>query len=128
MQTVMKLAAEGIKKVSLELGGNAPLIVFNSADIKVAVASTVAAKFRNTGQTCVCPNRIFVQDEIHDQFVEELVKVVGGLKVGEGFTEGVQQGPLINQKAVDKVRTYHQVHILTLPPGARPNSTTRCTS
>ena len=71
-QILMKLAAEGIKKVSFELGGSAPLIVFNVADIKVAVASTVAAKFRNAGQTCVCPNRIFVQDKIHDQFVEEL--------------------------------------------------------
>jgi acyl-CoA reductase-like NAD-dependent aldehyde dehydrogenase len=99
----MKLAAEGIKKVSLELGGNAPLIVFNSADIKVAVASTVAAKFRNSGQTCICPNRIFVQDKVHDQFVEELSKVVGSLKVGDGFTEGVQQGPLINEMAIEKV-------------------------
>ena len=102
----MKLAAEGIKKVSFELGGSAPLIVFNSADIKVAVASTVAAKFRNAGQACISPNRMFVQDKIHDQFVEELAKVVGALKVGEGFTEGVQQGPLINQKAIDKVCTY----------------------
>jgi succinate-semialdehyde dehydrogenase/glutarate-semialdehyde dehydrogenase len=102
-KTVMKLAAEGIKKVSLELGGNAPLIVFNSADIKVAVASTVAAKFRNSGQTCICPNRIFVQDKVHDQFVEELSKVVGSLKVGDGFTEGVQQGPLINEMAIEKV-------------------------
>ena len=103
VQTVMKLAAEGIKKVSLELGGNAPLIVFNSADISVAVASTVAAKFRNSGQTCICPNRIFVQDKVHDQFVEELSKVVGSLKVGDGFTEGVQQGPLINEMAIEKV-------------------------
>jgi succinate-semialdehyde dehydrogenase/glutarate-semialdehyde dehydrogenase len=102
-KTVMKLAAEGIKKVSLELGGNAPLIVFNSADIKVAVASTVAAKFRNSGQTCICPNRIFVQDKVHDQFVEELSKVVSSLKVGDGFTEGVQQGPLINEMAIEKV-------------------------
>ena len=99
----MKHAAEGIKKVSFELGGSAPLIVFNSADIKVAVASTVAAKFRNTGQACISPNRMFVQDKVYHQFVEELSKAVGSLKVGDGFTEGVQQGPLINEMAIEKV-------------------------
>jgi succinate-semialdehyde dehydrogenase / glutarate-semialdehyde dehydrogenase len=99
-------AAHTIKRVSLELGGNAPLIVFDDADLEVAVAGAIGSKFRNSGQTCVCANRILVQDGIHDAFVERFTAAVGALKVANGFEEGAEQGPLIDERAVAKVRDH----------------------
>jgi succinate-semialdehyde dehydrogenase/glutarate-semialdehyde dehydrogenase len=103
---LMRQGAEQIKKLGLELGGNAPFIVFDDADIDAAVDGALAAKYRNAGQTCVCANRIYVQDAVHDAFVERLVKRLGELKVGNGMDEGVRIGPLINQEAIDKVREH----------------------
>jgi succinate-semialdehyde dehydrogenase/glutarate-semialdehyde dehydrogenase len=100
---LMRQAASSVKKVALELGGNAPFIVFDDADLDKAVEGAVAAKFRNMGQTCVCTNRLFVQAGIHDRFVEKFAQAVAALKVGPGDEEGVVQGPLINEKAVAKV-------------------------
>lgn len=100
---LMKQSAPTIKKISLELGGNAPFIVCDDADIDAAVTGCVASKFRNTGQTCVCANRIFVQDNIYDAFTKKLLVAVKKLKSGNGLDEDVQLGPLINQKALDKV-------------------------
>jgi succinate-semialdehyde dehydrogenase/glutarate-semialdehyde dehydrogenase len=96
-------AAGTVKKVSLELGGNASFIVFDDADLDAAVAGAMAAKFRNTGQTCVCANRLFVQAGVHDSFVEKLAAATANLKVGPGVDEGVAVGPLIDSRAVDKV-------------------------
>lgn len=93
-------SATTLKKLSLELGGNAPFIVFDDADVDAAVAGALASKFRNSGQTCVCTNRILVQDGIHDVFVEKFGAAIKTLKVGAGWEEGVNQGPLINEKAV----------------------------
>ena len=98
--------APGIKKTSMELGGNAPFIVFEDADIEAAVAGTLASKYRNTGQTCVCANRILVQDSIHDKFAAALKIAVEKMKVGNGMEEGVTQGPLINQAALRKVEDH----------------------
>ncbi|MGR2739010.1 NAD-dependent succinate-semialdehyde dehydrogenase [Billgrantia sp. Q4P2] len=95
-----------VKKASLELGGNAPFIVFDDADLDAAVEGAVASKFRNSGQTCVCTNRLLVQSGVYDVFVEKLAARVGGLQVGSGLEEGVVQGPLINQAAVDKVQSH----------------------
>jgi succinate-semialdehyde dehydrogenase/glutarate-semialdehyde dehydrogenase len=97
---LMAECAPTLKKLSLELGGNAPFIVFDDADLDAAVAGAMASKFRNSGQTCVCTNRILVQDGAHDAFVEKFAKAMGTLKVGPGWEEGVNQGPLINAKAV----------------------------
>ena len=96
-------AAGTVKKVSLELGGNASFIVFEDADLDAAVAGAIAAKFRNTGQTCVCANRLFVQAGVHDAFVEKFTAAVAQLKVGPGADEGVAVGPLIDSRAVEKV-------------------------
>lgn len=109
---LMKQCASTIKKVSLELGGNAPFIVFDDADIDAAVSGAIASKFRNTGQTCVCANRIFVQDKIYDVFSKKLIEAVKKLKVGNGLDENVQQGPLINEKAIKKV-TEHVTDAVT---------------
>ena len=87
----------------MELGGNAPFIVFDDADIDKAVEGAMVAKYRNSGQTCVCTNRFFVQDGIYDDFVEKLAAATRKLKVGPGLEEGTQQGPLIDEKAVEKV-------------------------
>jgi succinate-semialdehyde dehydrogenase/glutarate-semialdehyde dehydrogenase len=95
-----------MKKLSLELGGNAPFIVFDDADIEQAVEGAVAAKFRNSGQTCICANRIYVQDGIYDEFARRLSERVAALKVGNGFVAGVQQGPLINAAVVEKVEAH----------------------
>jgi succinate-semialdehyde dehydrogenase/glutarate-semialdehyde dehydrogenase len=103
---LMRQSAETIKKISLELGGNAPLIVFDDADLDAAVEGTMISKFRNAGQTCVCANRIYVQNGIYDAFAEKLVAAVSQLKVGNGFDAGVGQGPLIDQAAVDKVEEH----------------------
>ena len=103
---LMRQAAETMKRVSLELGGNAPFIVFDDADVDAAVEGAIASKFRNAGQTCVCANRILVQDGIHDAFVERFAAATAALRVGSGFEEGVEQGPLIDARALDKVRDH----------------------
>jgi succinate-semialdehyde dehydrogenase/glutarate-semialdehyde dehydrogenase len=105
---LMAQCAETLKKVSLELGGNAPFIVFDDADLERAVDGALLAKFRNAGQTCVCVNRFLVQDGIHDAFVERLTERVAELRVGDGFTAGVNLGPLINERAVAKVAEHVQ--------------------
>ncbi len=102
----MQQSASTLKKLSLELGGNAPFIVFDDADIDAAVKGVVASKYRNTGQTCVCANRIFIQENIYEAFSSKLIEVVKALKVGNGLEENVTQGPLINQKALDKVEQH----------------------
>ncbi|OCR23925.1 succinate-semialdehyde dehydrogenase [Pseudomonas syringae] len=100
---LMSQCASTIKRLSLELGGNAPFIVFDDADLDLAIAGVMVSKFRNAGQTCVCANRILVQDGIYDRFAERLSQAVAQLKVGDGLSEGVTIGPLINAAAVDKV-------------------------
>ncbi len=101
---LMQQSASNIKKLSLELGGNAPFIVFDDADIDQAIEGLLFSKFRNAGQTCVCANRVLVQDRIFDEFAARLSVRVGQLKVGNGLDDGVVQGPLIDDKAVQKVR------------------------
>jgi succinate-semialdehyde dehydrogenase/glutarate-semialdehyde dehydrogenase len=104
-----QLLAQGagtLKRVSLELGGNAPFIVFDDADLDAAVAGALASKYRNTGQTCVCANRVFVQDKIFDAFAGKFAVAVSRLKVGEGFTPGVETGPLISIAALEKVEAH----------------------
>ncbi|MGP9498268.1 NADP-dependent succinate-semialdehyde dehydrogenase [Halomonas sp. AOP43-D1-4] len=103
---LMEECAGTIKKVSMELGGNAPFIVFDDADLDAAVEGAIASKFRNSGQTCVCTNRFLVHDAVYDAFSEKLVAAVKALKVAAAEEEGAQQGPLINQKAVDKIRAH----------------------
>ena len=103
---LMAQCATTVKKVGLELGGNAPFIVFDDADLDAAVAGAMASKYRNAGQTCVCANRLLVQEGVYDAFAEKLAKAVTTLKVGDGFGEGVTTGPLINAAAVDKVEEH----------------------
>jgi succinate-semialdehyde dehydrogenase / glutarate-semialdehyde dehydrogenase len=103
---LMRQSADTIKKLSFELGGNAPLIVFDDADLEAAVEGAIISKFRNTGQTCVCANRLYVQDGVYDAFAEKLVAAVKQLKVGNGFEAGVAQGPLIDEAAVEKVEEH----------------------
>jgi succinate-semialdehyde dehydrogenase/glutarate-semialdehyde dehydrogenase len=103
---LMKQASSTIKKVGLELGGNAPFIVFDDADLDAAVEGAMVSKYRNMGQTCVCANRIYAQEGIYDAFVAKLTAAVQRLKVGNGLEEGVQQGPLINAEALDKVKRH----------------------
>ncbi len=103
---LMAQCAQNVQKISLELGGNAPFIVFDDADLDAAVEGAMASKFRNTGQTCVCANRLLVQDSVHDAFVEKLARAMATLKVGDGLEDGVNQSALINQAAVDKVRQH----------------------
>ena len=103
---LMVQCAATVKKVSLELGGNAPFIVFDDADLDAAVEGAVASKYRNTGQTCVCSNRLLVQEGVHDAFVEKLVAAVIKMRVGDGLKGEVQQGPLINMAAVEKVEEH----------------------
>jgi succinate-semialdehyde dehydrogenase/glutarate-semialdehyde dehydrogenase len=102
-QLLMSQCASTIKRLSLELGGNAPFIVFDDADLDLAIAGVMISKFRNAGQTCVCANRILVQEGIYDRFAERLSRAVAQLKVGDGLSEGVTIGPLINTAAVEKV-------------------------
>lgn len=104
---LMAQCAPNLQKLSLELGGNAPLMVFDDADVDRAVTGALAAKFRNTGQTCICPNRFLVQAGIHDTFVEALSKAVAELKVGEGTDVEVKQCSLINDKALEKVQHHY---------------------
>lgn len=103
---LMAQCAPTVKKVSLELGGNAPFIVFDDADLDAAVAGAIASKYRNSGQTCVCTNRFYVHDKVYDAFAEKLRVAVEQLKVGRGTEEGVTQGPLINEAAVLKVESH----------------------
>jgi succinate-semialdehyde dehydrogenase / glutarate-semialdehyde dehydrogenase len=103
---LMKQCSDTIKKVSLELGGNAPFIVFNDADLDAAVEGAIASKYRNTGQTCVCTNRVLVQDGVYEAFAAKLVEKVRLLKVGNGMTPGVTQGPMIDAAAVAKVEEH----------------------
>lgn len=103
---LMEQCAPTIKKMSLELGGNAPFIVFDDADLDAAVEGAIASKYRNAGQTCVCANRIYVQDGVYDSFASKLVEAVRKLKVGNGADDGVTQGPLIEEKAVVKVEEH----------------------
>jgi succinate-semialdehyde dehydrogenase/glutarate-semialdehyde dehydrogenase len=105
---LMAQSAPSIKKLALELGGNAPFIVFDDADIDSAVEGAMASKYRNAGQTCVCANRIYVQDAVYDEFVQKFSAKVKTLKVGNGFDEGVVQGPLIEDAAVEKVARHVQ--------------------
>ncbi len=102
---LMQQCGSTVKKLSLELGGNAPFIVFEDADIDKAVSAAIAAKFRNTGQTCICANRIFIQNNIFDEFATKFTKAVNKLRVGNGLTSDVHQGPLINQAGFDKVKS-----------------------
>ena len=103
---LMRQAAATVKKVGLELGGNAPFIVFDDADLDAAVEGAIISKYRNMGQTCVCANRIYVQDAVYDTFVEKFAKKVIDLKVGNGTEVGVMQGPLITMEAVEKVESH----------------------
>src|SRR5699024_5258550 len=103
---LMGQCAPQIKKVSLELGGNAPFIVFDDADLDAAVEGAIASKYRNMGQTCVCANRIYVHDAVYDAFAEKLAAAVQQLKVGNGLEDGVLQGPLIDENAVKKVQAH----------------------
>ncbi len=103
---LMKEAADGIKRLSLELGGNAPFIVFDDADLDAAVEGAMISKFRNAGQTCVCANRIYVQDSVVETFTEKLLAKVSGLALGRGTDVGVTQGPLIDEKAVAKMEEH----------------------
>ncbi len=103
---LMRQSADTIKKLSLELGGNAPFIVFDDADLDAAVEGAIASKYRNAGQTCVCANRLFVQDGIFDAFAQKLADRVAQLQVGDGFSEGVTQGPLIDDAALQKVESH----------------------
>jgi succinate-semialdehyde dehydrogenase / glutarate-semialdehyde dehydrogenase len=105
---LMKQSASTIKKLSLELGGNAPFIVFDDADLDAAVEGAIISKYRNAGQTCVCANRLFVQAAVYDAFAEKLVAAVQKLKVGNGLEPGVLQGPLIDLAAVEKVEEHIQ--------------------
>jgi succinate-semialdehyde dehydrogenase/glutarate-semialdehyde dehydrogenase len=100
---LIRQSADTVKKVSMELGGNAPFIVFDDADLDAAAEGAIVSKYRNSGQTCVCANRIYVQAGVYDAFVEKLVEKTRALKVGDGREEGVAQGPLIDKDAVAKV-------------------------
>lgn len=103
---LLAMCAGTIKKVSMELGGNAPFIIFDDADLDAAVEGVIASKFRNTGQTCVCANRIFVQAGVYEDFSARLCAAIGKLRVGNGLTETVEQGPLIDMQAVEKVEEH----------------------
>ncbi|MDA1325273.1 MAG: NADP-dependent succinate-semialdehyde dehydrogenase [Proteobacteria bacterium] len=103
---LMEQCARTVKKVSMELGGNAPFIVFDDADIDAAVLGAMVSKFRNTGQTCVCANRLYVQEGVYDAFAEKLAKAVSAMKVGDGLKGETQQGPLIDMAAVEKVEEH----------------------
>lgn len=105
---LMRDSADTVKKVSMELGGHAPFVVFNDADIEVAAEGAVASKFRNAGQTCICTNRIYVQEDIAEQFGKVFASKVAELKMGNGLEEGVDIGPLINEEALEKVEDHIQ--------------------
>ncbi|MFB2648218.1 NADP-dependent succinate-semialdehyde dehydrogenase [Shewanella mangrovisoli] len=122
---LMEQCAPTLKKLSLELGGNAPFIVFDDANIDAAIEGAMIAKYRNAGQTCVCANRIYVQAGVYDEFARKLSIAVGKLKVGEGITEGVTTGPLINRAAVEKVQSHLEDALskgATVVAGGKPHS------
>ncbi|MEM0955169.1 MAG: NAD-dependent succinate-semialdehyde dehydrogenase [Pseudomonadota bacterium] len=110
-KTLMQQSAATMKKLSMELGGNAPFVVFDDADIDAAVEGAIASKYRNSGQTCVCANRVFAQDGIYDEFVEKFVKAAQQLVVGNGMDDGVSIGPLVDSKAVNDVDDLVQTSI-----------------
>ncbi|QWD83754.1 NAD-dependent succinate-semialdehyde dehydrogenase [Polynucleobacter sp. MWH-P3-07-1] len=122
---LMAQSAPTLKKLALELGGHAPFIVFEDADIDAAVSGAIASKYRNSGQTCVCANRIYVHKKVHDLFVERFAKAIQAIKVGNGLDEGVLQGPLIDQAALAKVER-HVADALSkgakLVAGGKPSS------
>ena len=103
---LMNQCSSTLKKLSLELGGNAPFIVFDDADVDAAVKGAMVSKFRNSGQTCVCVNRLFAQDKVYEEFVAKLSSAVAALKVGNGLENGIEIGPLINKKGVEKVKQF----------------------
>jgi len=105
-KVLLEQCSKTVKKASMELGGNAPFIVFDDADLDAAVEGALASKYRNTGQTCVCANRILVQDKVYDAFASKLTEKVKAMKVGNGMEPGVVQGPLIDKAAVDKVEEH----------------------
>src|SRR5204863_9325700 len=105
-RVLMRQSAETVKKLGLELGGNAPFIVFDDADLDAAVEGAIASKYRNNGQTCVCANRIYVQDGVYDAFAARLAEKVKGFKVGPGTEPGVVIGPLIDQQGLEKVEKH----------------------
>jgi len=122
---LMAQCASTIKKVSLELGGNAPFIVFDDADLDAAIQGAIASKFRNSGQTCVCTNRLLVQNAVYDEFSKRLVAAVNALKVAPADEDGAQQGPLINAKAVEKVEEHIADAVskgATVLAGGRPHA------
>src|SRR5277367_6022439 len=103
---LMKQSSGTLKKLSFELGGNAPFIVFDDADLEAAVAGAIASKFRSSGQTCVCANRIYVQKGIYDSFASKFAEKVKNFKVGNGFSEGITHGPVIHERAISKVEAH----------------------
>lgn len=105
-QLLMKQASQNLLRLSMELGGHAPFLVFEDADIDKAVAGAIGSKFRNGGQTCICPNRFYVHEKIRDEFVAKLGKAMEGIRVGEGTQEGVQVGPMINDDAMEKIERH----------------------
>ena len=122
---LMRQSAQTVKKMSLELGGNAPLLVFDDADIDMAVAGAMASKFRNAGQTCVCANRIFVQDGIYDEFARRLTEATAAMKVGNGMESGIEQGPLIDEQGMSKVSGHVEDAVAngaTVTTGGKPHA------
>jgi succinate-semialdehyde dehydrogenase / glutarate-semialdehyde dehydrogenase len=103
---LMEQCAGTVKKLSLELGGNAPFIVFDDADIEMVVKGAIASKYRNAGQTCVCANRILLRDGVYDAFTKRLAETAGAMKVADGFEPGAVIGPLIDVKAVESVEAH----------------------
>src|SRR5437879_262097 len=103
---LLEQCSKTVKKASMELGGNAPFIVFDDADLDAAVEGALASKYRNTGQTCVCANRLLIQDKVYDAFAAKLTEKVKAMKVGNGMEPGVVQGPLIDKAAVEKVEEH----------------------
>ncbi|NVK41806.1 MAG: NAD-dependent succinate-semialdehyde dehydrogenase [Oceanospirillaceae bacterium] len=126
---LMKQSAETVKRTSMELGGNAPVLVFDDADLDVAVAGALAAKYRNSGQTCICANRILVQDSIYDAFVEKFVEKVRGFRLGNGLDENATHGPLITAKAVQGIQALVDDAVekgATLDAGGRQDDLGEC--
>lgn len=122
---LMQQSASTLKRLSLELGGNAPFLVFDDADLDAAVDGAIASKFRNSGQTCVCANRFLVQDSVYEAFADKLAAAIRKLKVGNGMDEGVDQGPLINEDAVETVKAHIQDALLKgarISLGGKPHS------
>ena len=122
---LMRQSADTVKKMSLELGGNAPLLVFDDADIDVAIAGAMASKFRNAGQTCVCANRMFVQEGIYDEFAKRLADATAAMKVGDGLEAGVEQGPIIDMQGLNKVHAHVEDAVAkgaTVETGGKPHA------